>query len=286
MPTATALTAELDGGGVSGSLDLDPNGGFQLQSRRRLRQQRTRSSIASSDGRVWSPPVTVTLTICRGNAEADPANAATYAHANPAAVAEPAAARRCRLPSLPPSTSAAERAGLLPRHADPRAVNPEPQEARDQRLRHPRGPLPRRALIQRRHCPASSRRSLDRAAATARMDQPQPGLRLSVARRDRSGARPRRPGHHRRLRYLGRPGGHGWRRGPAGAPVRRTAGRRDGGLGAGRAAPAGRAESAAPSPALNRGASYQPIGVCGSQASSRLRTSARKAPTCAPSSTR
>jgi hypothetical protein len=57
-----ALIAELVGGGVSGSLDLDPNGGFQLKPGGGFGSSGS-FQYRVSDGRLWSAPVTVTLTI-------------------------------------------------------------------------------------------------------------------------------------------------------------------------------------------------------------------------------
>ena len=56
------LTAELEGGGISGSLDLDPNGGFQFSPGGGFDSGGS-FKYRIFDGRVWSPPVTVTLTI-------------------------------------------------------------------------------------------------------------------------------------------------------------------------------------------------------------------------------
>ena len=56
------LTAKLDGGGVSGSFNLDPDGGFQLQPGGGFKSGDT-FRYRIWDGRVWSAPATVTLTI-------------------------------------------------------------------------------------------------------------------------------------------------------------------------------------------------------------------------------
>jgi hypothetical protein len=57
-----ALTAELVGGGVSGSLDLDPAGGFQLHPGGGFGSSGM-FKYRVSDGIRWSSPVTVSLTI-------------------------------------------------------------------------------------------------------------------------------------------------------------------------------------------------------------------------------
>jgi len=57
-----ALTADLVGGGVSGSLDLDPDGGFQLKPGGGFGSSGS-FQYRVSDGSIWSSPVTVTLTI-------------------------------------------------------------------------------------------------------------------------------------------------------------------------------------------------------------------------------
>jgi hypothetical protein len=62
-----SLTAELVGGGVSGSLDLDPNGGFQLKPGGGFGSSGS-FQYRVSDGRIWSPAVTVTLTISGASA--------------------------------------------------------------------------------------------------------------------------------------------------------------------------------------------------------------------------
>ena len=61
-PDGDAMTVELVGGGVSGSLDLDPDGGFQLKPGGGFGTSGS-FQYRVSDGRRWSPPVTVTLTI-------------------------------------------------------------------------------------------------------------------------------------------------------------------------------------------------------------------------------
>ncbi len=57
-----ALTAELVGGGISGSLDLDPDGGFRYTPGGGFSGTAT-FSYRVRDGLVWSAPTTVTLTI-------------------------------------------------------------------------------------------------------------------------------------------------------------------------------------------------------------------------------
>jgi Bacterial Ig domain len=91
-----ALSAELVGGGVSGSLNMNPNGGFTLN---------PGGGFGSSgsfqyrvwDGRVWSAPATVTLTIAAATPTPAPTPPPT-----PRPTPTPRPLPSLPLPSIPP----------------------------------------------------------------------------------------------------------------------------------------------------------------------------------------
>ena len=121
-----ALTAELVGGGVSGSLDLDPDGGFQLHPGGGFGSSGS-FKYRVSDGKGWSPPVTVTLTI----AAATPSQPRRQLR-DPRPRPPRGRCRACRCPrsrcrACTAVDSAAQRARPAAHTtSDPRAVNPEP----------------------------------------------------------------------------------------------------------------------------------------------------------------
>ena len=206
-----------------------------------------------SDGKAWSPPVTVTLTIA-GNAETDPvANSATHAHAHPAAAAEPAAAvdpvaEPATVDDPPPSVP-----GLLPTpRPTPAPSTPDPQESARPTPEPSTRPSPSASPDRATPLPGVIPPITGPGGGNGPDGQPQPGLRL-----------PSRDGIDLGLDLgdLGTIGGFDTWAVPAatvgGAGLLvllfvGSTGRRDGGLGAGRAALARRAESAAPSPALSQ----------------------------------
>ena len=125
-----ALIAELVGGGVSGSLDLDPDGGFQLKPGGGFGSSGS-FQYRVSDGKVWSPPATVTLTIAAATPQPTPS-----ATPRPTPTPTPRPLPSLPLPSIPlpslppPSIPLPSVPGLLPTpRPTPAPSAPDPQES-------------------------------------------------------------------------------------------------------------------------------------------------------------